>query len=78
MAEIDKGKQRYLAQRFPHTIMFQDVSDLHKTHARTWDGGAAKVPKARFWGLNHWDATTHQNKLDSTYSSINDDHTGID
>ena len=47
MAEIDEAKSEYLMSRFPGTSVFQDVSDMGKAFAPTWnDGKAAKVPKA--------------------------------
>ena len=46
MAEIEPRKQKYLASRFPETIIFQDVGDTARNCAPTADGGSAKVPKA--------------------------------
>ena len=47
MAEIQKGKQDYLASRFPGVPIFQDVSEMDKAFARTANGNAARVPEAR-------------------------------
>ena len=50
MAEIHRGKQRYLAERFPGVPIFQDVTDLTRLHAPTSDGGSIKVPEVHeFW-----------------------------
>lgn len=46
MAENNERKIKYLASRFPDVPVFEDASDLHKSHARCANGKSCAVEKA--------------------------------
>lgn len=46
MVEIDNKKQNYLRSRFPEVpCVFNDMSEMGKSKAATWDGSSQSVPK---------------------------------